>query len=290
MLALGSTLGVLFCAFAAIGGTGSAPAPELPATKDSLPYDLHAPTLTLRLSDPALRELSGLGPTEHPGEFVGIADERGEVFFLNEQGAVTRRVLFQEKGDFEGVEMAGQCLYAIKSNGDVFEIGCWESGKPTITTYKTPLKKSDDVEGLGFDPERRVLLIACKGDPERDTVRGVFVFDLKTKTLNENPRYRIDPRDVNLLVPYDPEEKHDFFSPSAIAVHPLTHEIYLVSTALKRLVVLDPQSGKITHAARLDKRLLPQPEGLAFDGAGNLFIGSEGKGGDGLLLRFDYKN
>ncbi|MFN8303932.1 MAG: SdiA-regulated domain-containing protein [Saprospiraceae bacterium] len=252
-----------------------------------LPYNLKSPQVIHRLSAPELKEFSDLSPTERPDELLAIADERGEAFFLDTTGKILRRVLFRDKGDFEGIEMVGQCIYALKSDGDIFEIGCWDQAKSTVNTYETVLTKKDDTEGLCFDPDRKALLVACKGDPKSDTLRGIFAFDLKKKTLNPKPVYTIDPKEVNRLAPWQADEKQDFFSPSAIAIRPLTNDVYVISTALKRLIVLDYRTGAIKYADYLDKQILPQPEALSFDRNGNLYIGSEGKGGDGLLLRFD---
>jgi uncharacterized protein YjiK len=273
---------------------GSAPAKSKAAVAgDTLPYDLKAPSLTINLANEALQEISGLSPTEEPGVFLAIADERGEIFFIdgNGGGAIYTRVLFREKGDFEGVEQVDKKLYAVKSNGDVFEITKWKNGgSPEVREFNTPLKKSDDVEGLGYDSARKSLLLACKGDPERDTLRGIFAFSVEKNEMPPYPVYTIDPLEVNRWVPYDSNDKSNrFFSPSGIAVHPKTQDVYVISTALKRLVVLDYATGKIIFAARLDKKLLPQPEGIAFDAAGNLYLSSEGKKGEGLLLRFDFK-
>ena len=92
-----------------------------PAPPDTLPYDLRNPSHIINLVSEDLQEISGLSPTDVPGKYLAIADEKGEVFFVDGNGgAITRRILFRDKGDFEGVEMVGQCLYAIKSNGDLF--------------------------------------------------------------------------------------------------------------------------------------------------------------------------
>jgi uncharacterized protein YjiK len=268
------------------------PNPTFALVSDSLPYDLQNPALTINLENVELKEISGLSPTETEGIFLAIADERGEVFFIDSKaaGAVSKRVLFREKGDFEGVEMVARSIWASKSNGDLFEITNWENNPPQVEEYKTALKKSNDVEGLTYDPWRKALLLACKEKPDSLYLREIYVFNLETKTLDELPAYTIDPEDVNRMVPYGPIEKHDYFSPSGLAVHPLTGDIYVISTALKRLVVLDYKTGKVKFAKHLDRTILPQPEGISFDAAGNLFLSSEGKMGEGLILKFDFKS
>lgn len=258
---------------------------------DTFPYNLNAPSHTIFLVNEELREISGLSPTDVPGVFLAIADERGEIFFVdgNGGGAISRRVLFRDKGDFEGVEWVSGNLYAVKSNGDVFEIENWKDGKPIVTEYDTPLHKENDVEALGYDRLRHALLLACKQDPGDDTLRCIFAFDLKTKKLSEKPVYVIDPLEVNRMIPNSLEDKPNYFSPSGVAVHPKTGDVYVLSSSKKRLVALDYHTGAIKYVARLDKKLLPQPEGISFDLAGNLYLSSEGKKGEGLLLRFDYR-
>ena len=261
------------------------------APPDTLPYDLANPSHIINLVSEDLREISGLSPTDTKGQYLAIADEKGEIFFIDGAagGAITRRVLFRDKGDFEGVEMVGHCLYAVKSNGDVFEIGRWKTKKMTVNEYDTHLDKEADVEGLGLDRKRRALLLACKGNPDSSTLRRVFAFNLDTKELGEQPVYSIDPLEVNRLVPKDPEENENFFSPSGIAIHPITQDVYLLSTSQKRLVVLDYTTGAIKIALRLDKKMLPQPEGISFDSNGDMLLSSEGKKGEGLMYKFLYK-
>jgi uncharacterized protein YjiK len=156
-----------------------------------------------------------------------------------------------------------------------------------VEVYKTGLGKVSDVEGLCYDPVRRCLLLVAKGNPKSDSLRYVWAFDLMEKELLEEPVFGINPHEVNRLLPYTSHEKPDFFSPSAIAVHPISGDFYVISTALKRLIVMDAKTGKIKYATYLDKKHLPQPEGIAFDAQGRMYISSEGKDAEGRILRFD---
>ncbi len=263
-----------------------------PAPPDSLPYNLSTPALTINFVNEDLKEISALSPADSTGVFLALNDEVGEIFFLdgNGGGAIFRRVKFKEKGDFEGVEMVGRCLFAVKSDGTLFEIDNWKKErKMKVREYKNFLTKADDVEGLGLDVRRNALLLACKGEPDSSYVRRIFAFDMKTKTLLPEPVYTINPLEVNEMIPNDSKDKSNFFSPSGIAIHPITSDVYVISSSKKRIVVLDYHSGKLKMAARLDKNILPQPEGIAFDPAGNMFIGSEGKKGEGMMLKFKYE-
>lgn len=266
--------------------------PSARASVDVLPYDLAAPALTINLASEDLREISALSPTSEPGVFLAVADERGEVFFIDsgQKGTITKRIAFREKGDFEGVEMVGDRIFCLKSSGVVFEITNWKDGKPKVQEYPTSLNKDNDLEGLGYDSGRQALLLACKENPESDVARRIFAFDINTRQLAAAPVYAINPREVNERVPYNDFDKaQNFFSPSGIAVHPITQDVYVISTSLKRLVVLDHSTGQIRLATRLDRRVLPQPEGISFDTAGHLYISSEGKKGEGMILKFLYR-
>jgi uncharacterized protein YjiK len=260
--------------------------------QDSFPYDLQHPSHSITLSDPNLLEISGLSPVDSTGMMPVINDEQGEVMFIDaiRGGAIKRRAHFRDKGDFEGVELLGKCLYAVRSDGTLFEMMGWKGEHLKVWEYNTGLSKEDDVEGLGYDSGRQALLLACKGDPESDAPRFIYAFDLETKQLQHPAVYQIDPKEINRLTPYDAADKQHFFSPSGVAVHPKTRDIYVISTALKRLAVLDHNSGSVKYALRLDKKIMPQPEGIAFDAAGNLYISSEGKKDEpGALYRFDLK-
>jgi uncharacterized protein YjiK len=259
-----------------------------------LPYDLTNPSLTINLVSDDLKEISDLSPTDQPGIFCTINDEVGEVFFIEGTagGKIARRVPFHPKGDFEGVEMVKNTLYAVQSDGDIFEVTKWENAaqKPNVIKFETGLEKANDVEGLCYDPQRNALLLACKGDPNMASgTRDVWAFDLKTQKLGAEPVYRLPYNLTDGLVPPDGSDKHPAISPSAIAIHPLSGDVYVLSSALKRLVVLNYQTGALKAAIRLDRTQLPQPEGLAFDAKGNLYICSEGKKGEGLLLVFNFK-
>lgn len=258
-------------------------------TTFTIPYSLDAPSERYPLAAVELQEVSGLSPTSTPGQFVAISDEKGEFYFLDlaKGGTITNRVMFKEKGDFEGIEMVGDTVYCIKSDGDLYKIFDWaKGGTPSMSMVKLGFE-NNDIEGLCYDRQRKALLIAAKEDPERSVKRSVWSYSIATGQLNPTPVYSVDPAAVDQLVNNNDDNKQRYFSTSGIAVHPISGDIYLISTSLKRLAVLDYATGALKAAVRFDKDVLGQPEGISFDAEGNLYISSEAKKTTAMIAKFN---
>jgi len=73
------------------------------------------------------------------------------------------------------------------------------------------------------------------------------------------------------------------FSPSGIAIHPTTYQIYILSSQGKTLSIFD-SSKKLVAIIFLNKKEHLQPEGICFSPDGDLFISNEGKGISGAKL------
>jgi uncharacterized protein YjiK len=293
---------VFFALLLALGAIGfsmachrctTVPKASVPAKVESdykIPYNLEAPSLYIPLKDISLQEISGLSTTPEKNILCAISDEKGEFYLLDlkDSGKITRRVTFKEKGDFEGIEMVGDVVYAIKSNSDLYEISNWKNSEtPSIKNYPLNLGESHDIEGLSFDKKRNMLLIGSKEDPELDAKRYIWGFDLTTKQLVQPALYAINPNDIDALVPMAEDDKSRHFSTSGVAIQPISGDLYLISTSLKRLAVMDYATGKIKASVRIDKDVLPQPEGIAFDQDGNLYISSEAKKGEASISVFN---
>ena len=135
-----------------------------------LNYDLAKPDFTAVLDDD-LEEISGLSLSADGQKLLAIQDEDGMVFELDKAtGLVTDDYTFHKEGDYEGVEMVGESVFVVKSNGKIYEIHQAGEDRQQTIKYTTALNKEYDVEGLGYDPVRKCLLLACKelGDAEGD--------------------------------------------------------------------------------------------------------------------------
>lgn len=279
---------------------------EAPRHPD-FPYLLDEPEQRFDL--PAeLVEISGLSMCG-PDMLAAVNDEQGIIFLLDKHdGKVLERVRFWEGGDYEGIEVVGEDAFVIKSNGNIYEVRNFRSGgEPQVLLHGSFLGKDDDVEALGFWPSANVLLVGCKGLFESADhaapARAIFAFDLESRQLQQKPIFLIDGHalrqalldypdacaDQRLLSRYVEEDGEFNFSPSGIAVHPLTGDIYVLSSKGKQLVVLTPE-GQIRFVEKLDKKWHPQPEGICFDTDGTLYISNEGRGGRACIYRFSYRN
>lgn len=256
-------------------------------------YDFDAPRLIGNL-DTELNEISGLSIAPGGQELLVVQDEAGKVFRVSiRDGRVSWATTFWKDGDYEGIEAVGNDIWVVKSTGTLYRISKAGTPQQTVAKFNTDLNSDNDVEGLAYDPLRNRLLLACKRDAKDDgndkDGRYIFAFDLGTLTLGEKPVFTIKREAVERFLASCPKtQKHDklcsFFmqrdefdlAPSALAVHPVTGQLFVTSSVGKMIMVLNP-NGTIEYLHKLDKSFFPQPEGLAFAADGTLYISTEKK-------------
>lgn len=275
---------------------------QQPAQSYVFPYDLAEPDTAFVLPV-LLDEISGLSLSPNDSTLLSINDEEGVVYELDPRtGAVLAYKSFWKDGDYEGIEWADSVLWVIKSNGKLYEVRHFEDDSLCTIKHLTPLNKENDVEGLGYDAAKGRLLIAAKG-ASLDSVRYFFSYVLgncdtcfvslfqihRSQILDYLHKLPDSPLKKEFLEQFGSSNEKFKFKPSAIAVHPLTGEIYILASAGKLLMVCNAK-GHILHLQKLNKKQHRQPEGLCFDRAGTLYISNEADGRRALLYVYRILN
>lgn len=282
---------------------------EKKAVHPSMPYDLEQPVATFEMPE-SLKEISGLGMTEDLENLTAVNDEEGIVFLINKRdGKVVKEITFWDDGDYEGLEIIGNDAFIIKSSGTIYHVRDYLSDRPSTIKIKTFLNQENDVEGLACDRAKNCLLVGCKGkiaegETEQPRLKkAIYQFDLGNMTMKNEPAFMLTLPDIQeyishmeehgemekLLEDFSHKEDELKFSPSGIAIHPITKEIYVTSSKGKLLLVLSPE-GKIVHLKKLKKKIHAQPEGICFDADGTLYIANEGKDDKAVVYKFPYLN
>ncbi len=272
--------------------------PEGPA----IPYELGSPTEKHKLPK-ELVEISGLAYLKND-QLLTIQDERAEAFVYDlEDEKIKKKLDFGKDGDYEGIAFDGQDLYVVKTNGKIYTVeNAWDKDKRDRYSVQTKLSHKNNPEGLAVVPGKPELLVACKGKagdaPEHVMQRAIYSYDISSRTLHAEPKYIIDLEVLNKkIIEQYPQSVlqnmasarglEEIFRPSGIAVHPITKDVYIISTAGKLLVVLG-QGGNIKMVKKLNRDVFKQPEGICFEPDGDLYISNEGRSGKGNILFFKY--
>ena len=252
-------------------------------------YDFDNPSSVFKLAKD-LREISGLSLLSD-SSVVAIQDEKGVLFELSlADGAILRESKFGKSGDYEGVEVVGDSIYALTSSGDLYSMYWHGDDVSKPNKSETFLSSKYDTEGLGFASWNNTLLIAAKEYAGADlrSSKSIFAFDVSTKELSTTPTIIVKIDSIAAAAHGDasiPQKMllRNWFKPSALAIDPLSNFIYILSSSYESIVVLDT-SASIVSFDRLDPGIYPQPEGIAFKPNGDLIIASEGDGGRGRLV------
>lgn len=246
-------------------------------------YDL---TIPERFDLPEyLLEISGIAFNKgENGIFYAVQDEEGKVFQQGWQDAKQKYTRFADKGDFEDVSVIQNEVVVLKSNGSLYSFPVSDLSQEEskqVQELKKPLPKGE-YEGMYGDEKSGKLYVLCKeceADNSRKNVSG-YIVDLKSPDNIQT--FTIDVEQIAAIS----EKMEKGFRPSALAQNPIDQSWYIVSSVNQLLVITD-LDWKVKNTIHLDRKMFPQPEGIAFDADGTMYISNEGgKQTTGNILKF----
>jgi hypothetical protein len=255
----------------------------------SAPYDFLNPHKTFDMPE-ALKEISGIAWAGNNTLYC-IQDEIGVVFQYDiKKEELAGVIRFTDLGDFEDIVLDGDTAYVLRSDGTLFYFDHVNfSGKYEKTVV--PLSCMN-IEGLYLDRSNNSFFISCKDQSINSfgSHRSIYTFSPENKHIPETDLL-IDLDEVNKMFsvnyPELPAGKIQF-NPSAIAVHPLTGEKYILSADNRMIAIY--KEKKLIDLFPLPAELYYKPEGMDFNENGDMFISSEGiKRGylDGQIFFFE---
>ena len=234
----------------------------------------------------SLLEVSGVSWLDED-HFACVQDELGTVFIFNVRlNKIDKEIPFGSKGDYEGIAIVGQTIYVLRADGVIFGIENYSSAGRNVKMYTTHLTKKQDSESLAYDKKNNRLLIAVKAvDPNSSDYKGIYAFDLKSKTMSPNPVFKIDLNhsifdDVNKGKP------KNSISPSDMDIHPVTGDIYILEGTKPKLLIMSP-TGALLSLHELKGPDFSQPEGITFSPDGKMYISNEGNKKEGNILQVE---
>ena len=230
-----------------------------------------------------LQEISGISFNKGDNTFVyAQQDEDGRLFKLPLGTKDETKTRFAKKGDYEDVTIINNWAILLKSNGDLFSFPLCEIKNKKASNGKESigLIPKGEYEGMFADEESGQVYILCKNckqDKGSKLTSGYILTFQNDGTIKPKGTFKVNPGKI------------DKFRPSALAIHPLTKEWYIVSSVNKALVICDAK-WQVKNVYHLNSNTFNQPEGIAFDKNRNLYISNEGSETQvGNILKFDYK-
>ena len=251
--------------------------------KSPVGYDLRNPIVfKLPLE---LDEISGIAFHKIDTSVLAINDEFGMLYkvYLNNPKRL-EKWKFSNGADFEDMVLLDSIFYVLKSNGDIITFK-FDADSILLVENQFPAGSENEFEILYYDSVFHRIMLICK-DCELDKKKTLSTYSYDPWTLE----YAIDSFKIDVLriAAMAGEEKMKF-KPSAAGIHPVTGELYIISSVNKLLVVAD-RVGNAKEVYKIDPRLFKQPEGLSFTPKGTLIISNESADvGVANLMVFPYR-
>jgi len=233
-------------------------------------YDLQRPYIINLHNE--MNEISGLYFYAKDTSVFSINDEEGYLYKLTVTNHATiQKWHFSFPADYEDISLVDSTFYVLRSNGTITSIYFIDKNKLEATQYKPRLKGFNEFESLYYNPLQKKLVLLCKDCAIDDQNRlTAYSFDVAKNAFDAEPLYVINIKTVADLM----KKKKVKFKPSAAAIHPLTGELYIVSSVNKAIVVAG-QNGEVKGVYPINVKIFKQPEGMAFTPWGDLLISNE---------------
>lgn len=233
-----------------------------------------------------LNEISGISWLSED-KMACVQDEEGIIYIYNfSTELVEKKVNFAKSGDYEALAIVDSTAYVMESSGKLFEITNYLSPNFETVEHQTPFSGKNNMESLVADTISNRLLFTVKNkDPNSNSYKGIYAFNLDTKKTEMLPVLKIplnDPIFKTKDKDDDADKSTDFY-PSEIGINPKNGNIYVLDGKQPKLLIMD-RNGKLLKLHELYEKSFPQPEGLAFSSEGQIFISNEGKNGTANIM------
>lgn len=234
-----------------------------------------------------LDEISGITYYPKDSSIFAINDENGILYKISMRKQVqVKRWKFSGEGDYEDIVLHDSTFYALRSDGNIKSFTFLSKNSLKSDEIVIPLPGNNEFETLYYDPHLKKIITLCK-DCETDAgkITSAYALDPNLHTFSETPVFTINADDVGEEIGIDKLK----IQPSCAAVHPITKDVYIISSKNKILLITD-HYGKLRDVYELDPILFKQPEGITFTPAGDLLISNEAADiGAPNILIFHYK-
>lgn len=248
-------------------------------------YDLLNADSTYHLPE-LLREVSGIA-ISGPGMVLCVQDELGVVFeydLVND--SISKAHRFTNVGDFEDIAVQGNVITVLRSDGKLYQLDRRTGVLLKELMYPLPSLNYEGLFHRGDD-----LYLLCKEAPVTGPANARPIHRMRNNGAPELWR-TLDTEEVSRVFNKSFLElaHHSVrFHPSALAIHPITGELYVLSASDRLLAIY---GDTLRAVVPLPAERYYKPEGLAFYPNGDLLISNEGdkKGlAPGSIMQFGYR-
>jgi len=236
----------------------------------------------------SLNEISGLH-YETDSVLWAIADNKEHIFEIhlkNKKLKDNTGDVVPRDSDLEDIVRVDSLIWVLQGPGALRAIPVGARDSSGVQVYPLYLEGTNDFETLYHEPKTNSLVIMCKtcAHEKGKQLRTAYRFDLEKRQFDTAAYFTVSKDEVEAIMK-DADAK---FDPSAAAIHPLTGQLYILSSAGNLLIITDPR-GKVIEGYPLNPDTYAQAEGIAFAPNGNMYISNEGKYGKPTLLFFPYR-